>query len=104
MEYDYSTEGRVGFLLQLSNLSIGIERPDQILQLTDGVSFDIRAGEIHGLIGESGCGKSISSLAIMGMLPEPGGPSYPGLSDSKKRIYSAWIKKASVHCGEIRYR
>ena len=44
-----------------------------MLKLTAGVSFDIRGGEIHGLIGESGCGKSISSLAIMGMLPEPDG-------------------------------
>ncbi len=78
METDYSIEGRESSLLQVSDLSIGIERIDQMLQLTDRVSFDIRGGEIHGLIGESGCGKSISSLAIMGMLPEPGGTLLSG--------------------------
>jgi peptide/nickel transport system ATP-binding protein len=61
------------YLLQVSDLSIGIKRPTSVLQLTAGVSFDLAEGEIHGLIGESGCGKSISSLAIMGMLPEPDG-------------------------------
>ena len=78
METDYSIEGRASSLLQVSDLSIGIERTDQMLKLTDRVSFDIRGGEIHGLIGESGCGKSISSLAIMGMLPEPGGTLLSG--------------------------
>ena len=35
----------------------------------DGVSFDVGAGEILGLVGESGCGKSVTSLAVMGLLP-----------------------------------
>jgi peptide/nickel transport system ATP-binding protein len=60
-------------ILQVENLSIGIKKSDQTIALTDGVSFDLFPGEIHGLIGESGCGKSITSLALMGLLPEPGG-------------------------------
>lgn len=39
----------------------------------DGVSFDLRRGEILGLVGESGCGKSVTSLSIMGLLPAPQG-------------------------------
>ncbi len=65
-------------ILSVTDLSIGIHRTDGILQLTDRVSFDLTEGEIHGLIGESGCGKSITSLAVMGMLPEPGGTLLSG--------------------------
>ena len=65
-------------LLKVSDLSIGIQRQEEMIQITDHVSFDLSKGEIHGLIGESGCGKSISSLAIMGMLPEPGGTLLSG--------------------------
>ena len=60
-------------ILQVEDLSIGIKKSDQTIPLSDGVSFQLYPGEIHGLIGESGCGKSITSLAIMGLLPEPGG-------------------------------
>ena len=65
-------------LLQVRDLSIGIAQAGKVLQLTDGVNFSVSKGEIHGLIGESGCGKSITSLAIMGLLPEPGGALVSG--------------------------
>ena len=37
----------------------------------DGVSFDLHRGETLGLVGESGCGKSITSLSIVGLHPQP---------------------------------
>ncbi len=76
-----STDIEIGtddYLLQVQDLSIGVEQSQKLLQLTDRVSFKLKKGEIHGLIGESGCGKSISSLAIMGILPQPGGKLLSG--------------------------
>jgi len=78
MEPSIEEEEKPDCLLRVSDLSIGIDRPDGVLALTDRVSFHLLEGEILGLIGESGCGKSISSLAIMGMLPEPGGTLFTG--------------------------
>jgi len=78
MEPSIEEEEKPDCLLRVSDLSIGIDRPDGVLALTDRVSFHLLEGEILGLIGESGCGKSISSLAIMGMLPEPGGTLLTG--------------------------
>ncbi|MDT7679881.1 MAG: peptide/nickel transport system ATP-binding protein [Pseudonocardiales bacterium] len=61
----------------------------------DGVSFDVSPGQVIGLVGESGCGKSVTSLAIMGLLPKRGvrvtgsaafeGIDLLGLSDSAMR-------------------
>ena len=53
--------------LSVSNLTV--RTPQQ--QLVNGISFQIAQGERVGLIGESGSGKSLTSLAIMGLLPEP---------------------------------
>lgn len=41
------------------------------LQVTDGVSFDIHAGEFFALVGESGCGKSVTAMSILRLLPQP---------------------------------
>lgn len=38
----------------------------------DGVSFDVAEGQVVGLVGESGCGKSVTALALMGLLPRKG--------------------------------
>ena len=44
-----------------------------IVKAVDGVSFDLRKGETLGVVGESGCGKSITALSVMRLVPDPPG-------------------------------
>lgn len=57
-------------LLRVTDLSIGIKGNEEINNAVNGVSFNIGAGEILGIVGESGCGKSITALSIAGLLPK----------------------------------
>ncbi|MDP9980994.1 peptide/nickel transport system permease protein [Pseudarthrobacter oxydans] len=57
-------------VLEVTNLSIHFPGRFGDTAIVDNVSFSVREGETMGLVGESGCGKSITSLAIMGLLPK----------------------------------
>ncbi|GAA0931936.1 ABC transporter ATP-binding protein [Virgisporangium aurantiacum] len=60
-------------LLEVSDLSVVFARKgERPVTAVDGVSFSVDAGEVVGLVGESGCGKSVTSLAIMRLLPPRG--------------------------------
>ena len=58
-------------LLEVNNLTAGIKKDGKIFQILNGVSFSIDEGEIVGLAGESGCGKSMTALSIPNLLPHP---------------------------------
>ncbi|MGD8935377.1 MAG: ATP-binding cassette domain-containing protein, partial [Thiogranum sp.] len=60
-------------LLQVKDLSVRIGQGDNAIRPVDGVSFEIRAGETFALLGESGCGKSMTALALLRLLPKPSG-------------------------------
>jgi oligopeptide/dipeptide ABC transporter ATP-binding protein len=60
-------------LLEVEDLSIGFEGDQGIVAITDQVSFKIHPGEAYGLVGESGCGKSVTCLSLLKLLPVPGG-------------------------------
>ena len=60
-------------LLAVRDLSVTfVRRGEEPFKAVDGVSFDVRPGQTVGLVGESGCGKSVTSLAVMGLLPQRG--------------------------------
>ncbi len=56
-------------ILQVKNLSIGFPRHGDV-HVVDNVSFDVRPGQCMALVGESGCGKSITTKTIMNLLPD----------------------------------
>jgi len=60
-------------LLEVRNLKTYIETSSGLVKAVDDVSFDVRKGEIVGLVGESGCGKTMAALSVMRLLPEPYG-------------------------------
>ncbi len=60
-------------LLEVRDLRVGFQTDDAMLVAVDGVSFTLEAGRTLGLVGESGCGKSVTARAIMRLLEQPSG-------------------------------
>lgn len=59
-------------LLTVTNLKTYFYTEDGVVKAVDGVDFYVRSGEILGLVGESGCGKSVTSLSVMRLISDPG--------------------------------
>ena len=62
-------------VLSVRDLKTYFHLPQGMLKAVDGISFDVRQGELLGLVGESGCGKSITARSILNMVRSPGEPS-----------------------------
>ena len=58
-------------LLDVKDLRVGFETAAGFLRAVDGISFQIQRGEVLGLVGESGCGKTVTALALLRLLPRP---------------------------------
>jgi oligopeptide/dipeptide ABC transporter ATP-binding protein len=56
-------------LLRVENLSLGFRVGGRVTPVTDAVSFEIAPGEVFGLVGESGCGKTVTCLSLLRLLP-----------------------------------
>jgi len=59
-------------LLSVRDLAVQFKTRKSTVRAVNGISFDLEAGETLGIVGESGCGKSVSALAMLGILPRAG--------------------------------
>jgi len=83
-------------LLQVRGLRTWFNTDRGLFKAVDGISFDVGRGRTVGLVGESGCGKSVTSLSLMGLVAEPGevnadqiifeGQDILGLSPQARRL------------------
>jgi oligopeptide/dipeptide ABC transporter ATP-binding protein len=59
-------------ILEVKGLKTQFFTDSGVVRAVDGIDFDVRAGEVVGIVGESGCGKSVTSLSIMRLISHPG--------------------------------
>ncbi|WP_066070127.1 ABC transporter ATP-binding protein [Neobacillus soli] len=69
-------------ILRLNDLRVSFQSGKKFVPAVDGISFELKEGEILGIVGESGSGKSVTSLATMGLIPAP-----PGKIDNGEIIF-----------------
>ncbi len=67
-------------MLSIRNLRTYFSTEDGLVKAVDGVSFDIAKGKTFALVGESGCGKSVTAFSILDLIPSPPGQIQPGSS------------------------
>ena len=56
-------------ILEVKDLDLEFKTSRGILKALNGISFDIKSGEIFGIVGESGCGKTVTGLSVLNLLP-----------------------------------
>ncbi len=90
-------------LLSVRDLRILFDTDAGEERAVDGVSFDIRAGEAVGLVGESGCGKSVTALSLLRLVPEPPGRYADGSIQLRGRdlLGASERELRSIRGGEI---
>ncbi len=69
-------------LLEVAGLRAYFHTRDGVVRAVDGISYHVEKGESLGLVGESGCGKSVSQYALLGLIPEP-----PGRIESGSAVF-----------------
>lgn len=65
-------------LLEVNNLTTHFFTQDGVVKAVDGITYDLEEGEVLGVVGESGCGKSVHALSIMRLVPSPPGRTVDG--------------------------
>jgi len=89
-----------GPALRVRNLNVWLETKAGRVPVVDGISFGIDAGQATGLVGESGCGKTMTAKAIMGQVPAAGiGVSCDGIEVNGRDIYTLGARQKRAVLG-----
>jgi peptide/nickel transport system ATP-binding protein len=94
-------------LLDVRDLRTYFKTDDGIVKAVDGVSFSVGRGKTLGIVGESGCGKSVTMMSILGLNPKPGReriPAGPGRGDAMSKALQQTTKFVSLSTGEAYFR
>ena len=101
----YEYENMNDIILQIKNLKTYLTTPSGTVQAVDGVDLDIAANQTLGLVGESGCGKSMTALSILKLYPKPQGKIVDGqinffgddlVKKTEEEMYNIRGKKISM--------
>jgi oligopeptide/dipeptide ABC transporter ATP-binding protein len=90
-------------LLQVENLRTYFDTPRGTAQAVDGVSFTLNRGETLAIVGESGCGKSMTALSLLQLVPEPAGYIAGGrvIFEGEDLLDQSWDQMKDVRGKEI---
>ena len=83
-------------VLEVDGLQTYFHTDDGVVKAVDGLSYTVRRGEFVGLVGESGCGKSVSAMSVLRLIPYP-----PGIIEGGRVLFKG---EDLLHASEKRMR
>ena len=82
-------------LLSVRDLRVDFKLEERFVRAVHEVSFDLRPGEVLGVVGESGCGKSVTSLSVLRLIPSPRMRTAGSMTPERRRcLRSSWMSPA----------
>ena len=88
-------------ILEIDDLHTHFRTRDGVVRAIEGLSLTVQAGEVLGIVGESGCGKSVTALSVMRLIPSNAGGIVKGqghgATTSSREL--CWYRLGATHCG-----
>ncbi len=87
-------------VLSVDNLHVQIRTPSQTVQAVNGVSFQLESGKVFGIVGESGCGKTLTCLSVMNLLPDGASAVQGSIYLNNKNIFHSSVNEKRLLRGK----
>ncbi len=91
-------------ILEIKNLRTQFFTQGRVIKAVDGVSYDVKEGETLAIVGESGCGKSVTALSVMGLIPWPPGKVTEGDVIFRGEPLWEWDKNKNMRMDQEKMR